>query len=349
MNILILTKNWVGDVIFEMPAIRVVKENFPGAHLIAVTKPRCVEVLEANPYVDEVIPFDEKGKDQSLIAKLRFVLNLRRRRIDKAFLFHRSGTRARLAYLAGARERIGYDTKSRGALLTCRVPEPEGPIHDVQYFLDLLRAAGLKVDGDYQYEFYFTEADEVRAIQILNDHGLEPGNIVAVQPGANWAPKRWPVEYYRELVGKLIEKYSVQVVITGTSEDEPLAQVIRRGPDDQSVVSLCGKTKIRELGALFSKCQLLIANDSGPLHIGAGVGTNVIGIFGPTAPRETAPLGRGRNFLIHYAPEGVKLPWIGKYFPSPWMEHISVDQVLKVIEREELMKTSARSQFSRYP
>ena len=210
MNIVVFTKNWVGDVIFEMPAIRVIKENFPESRLLAVTTPRCVEVLEANPYVDEVIEFDEKGQDRTLAAKARFVLKLRKCRIDKAFLFHRSGTRARLACFAAVRERIGYNTKRRGSFLTCAVPEPEGPIHDVQYFLDLLRAAGLKVEGDYPYEFYFSQVDDERATSLLKDYGLDSENLVAVHPGANWAPKRWPAEYYRELVRRLIEKYVVQ-------------------------------------------------------------------------------------------------------------------------------------------
>ena len=337
MNILVFTKNWLGDVIFETPAIRALKENFPDSYLIAITPRRCVEVLEVNPYVNEVIAFDEKEEDKSIFAKWRLIQNLRKRRIDKAFLFHRSSTRARIAYWAGARERIGYDTKGRGSLLTCAVPEHDGPIHDVQYFLDLLRQAGLWVQGDYHYEFYFSEEDRGKAQILLSEHSLEPEKLVAINPGANWIPKRWPPEYFRQLAKRLIERFQIQVVLTGSVEDKPVADVVLNGGGSASMVSLCGKTTLRELGALFSKCRLVISNDTGPLHIGAGVGVNVVGIFGPTAPLETAPLGRGRNVIIHYAPEGVKLPWIGKKFPSPWMELISVDTVFQTIEKEKLL------------
>jgi len=99
-------------------------------------------------------------------------------------------------------------------------------------------------------------------------------------------------------------------------------------------------------GAVLSRCQLLIANDSGPLHIGTGVGTNVIGIFGPTAPRETAPMGLGRNMIVQYAPEGVTLPWIGKNFPhGDWMEHISVESVFDLIVREKLIESHGFVKF----
>jgi heptosyltransferase II len=332
MNIAVFTKNWIGDVIFETPAIRVIKENFPDAHLIAVTSRRCVEILQVNPYVDEVIIFEE-----NFFLKLKLVLALRKKQIDKAFLFHRSGTRAQIAYLGGIKERIGYDTNRRGSFLTHAITEPEEPIHDVQYFLDLLRLAGLNVQGDYHYKLYFSETDCQRAEQLIRENGFESERLIAINPGANWAPKRWPSAYFRELAHKLINQFGVQVILTGSGDDQAVANEILNGKANSQIISLCGKTTIRELGALYSMCRLVISNDTGPLHVAAGVGANVVGIFGPTQPLETAPLGSGKNVLVQYAHEGVELPWIGKYFPSPWMELISVDDVFSVIEKENLI------------
>jgi heptosyltransferase II len=340
VNILVFTKNWVGDVIFEMPAIRVIKENYPAAHLIAVTTPRCVDILAANPDVDEVMTFDEKSTQKSVFSKLWFTSILRQRKIHQAYLFHRSSTRARIAYFSGAKMRVGYDTKGRGFWLTHAVPQPKEPMHDVHYFLNLLSAAGLRVGIDCHYEFFFKDDDAMHAQALLDAHALDPKRLVAINPSANWERKRWPTEYYKMLVRRLIKLYDVQIVITGTAEDQQVADQILDQSGELPIFSLCGKTTICQLGALLSKCQFLVSNDSGPLHIGTGVGTNVLGIFGPTAPRETAPLGRGKNILIHYAPPGMKLPWIGKHFPSPWMELITVDEVLKVIEREELLTKS---------
>lgn len=339
MNIAVFTKNWLGDVIFETPAIRAIKENFPHSHLIAITSPRCVEILEANPYVDEVMTFDEKEESRSFFEKFRFVLNLRTKRVQKVFLFHRSSTRARLVWLAGIPERIGYQAKDK-TFLTQAVPEPYGPIHDVEYFIHLVRQAGLQVRGEYAYEFYYQEEDKRRAEELLQTLGLNSTRLVAINPGANWPPKRWPAEYFRELAERLIERYKVQIVLTGSYEDQSVAELILDSHENPNMFSLCGKTTVRELGALFSMCQLVISNDTGPLHIAAGVGINVVGLFGPTQPLETGPLGHGKNIMIQYAPESVKLPWIGKQFeefPSPWMELITVGEVFEVIEREQLL------------
>lgn len=345
MNIALFTKNWIGDIIFETPAIRAIKENFPDAYLIAITPRRCVEVLETNPYINEIIPFDEREEGRSFISKLRLILALRKRKIEKAFLFHRSGTRARLAYWGGAKERIGYDTKKRGFFLTCAVPEPEEPVHDVQYFLNLVRSSGLRVAENCHYEFYFSETDRAKAEELIREYRLEPERLIAINPGANWIPKRWPPAHFRGLARKLIDHFGAQIVLTGNHEDLAVANEILNGESSSQIVSLCGKTTIRELGALYSFCRLVISNDTGPLHVAAGVGANVVGIFGPTQPLETAPFGSGKNVVVQYTHEGVKLPWIGKHFPSPWMELISVEDVLNAIEKEKLIQFNACRQI----
>ena len=293
--------------------------------------------MEANPYVDEILPFGDDNEERNIFNQLKFVYRLRKLKIDRAYLFHRSATRAQLMCWAGVAERIGYDTKGRNKFLTCSVSEPEGPIHSVQYFLDLLRASGHQVQNDYYYEFYFTPEDLKKVGSLLNEHQLNPDRLVAINPGANWEPKRWPPAYFQQLAECLVHQYGIQIVITGSVKDSSMAEEIVNHSAQVSMVSLCGKTSVRELGALFSKCRLVISNDTGPLHIAAGVGANVIGLFGPTAPQETGPLGRGRNVVIHYFPEGAKLPWKEKKFPFPWMELISVDQVVQTIEKERLL------------
>ena len=337
MNIVIFTKNWIGDVIFETPAIRAIKENFPKAYLIAITPRHCVEILQVNPYIDEVIPFDAREEEKGLIAIWHFIRRLKKQPIEQAYLFHRAQKHAWIAFLAGAKKRIGYRTKGRRFILTQAIEEPEGPIHDVQYFLDLLRSAGLKIQGEYPYEFFYSPEDETKVRSWFEEYGLSSSKLVALNAGANWLPKRWPPEYFQDLAHRLVEKYGVQIILTGSKEDESTVRTIMGSRNGSNMVSFCGKTTIRELGALFSKCRLVVSNDSGPLHIATGVGTNVVGLFGPTQPLETAPLGRGRNVVVHYAPEGMKLPWIGKNFPSPWMESIRVEEVLRVIEREGLL------------
>lgn len=326
MKILIFTKNWLGDVIFETPVIKAIKRNFPEAELICATTPRCEEILKKNPYVDRVAVFDERSTHKSLRAKLEFVAWLRKENIDKAFIFHRSFSRVLLTVLGGVRERIGYATKGRRFLLTRAVPNTRTDQHHVYYFLDLLQKAGLKVDVDPYCEFYFSEEDDQAAADLLSDKGLDLSGLVAFNPGGNRFNKRWPTRHFAMLADLLVERYRTSVVITGHTQDDPLASEITHGTRRAKPVSLCGNTRLGELGAVFSRCRLVVSGDSGPLHIAAGAGANVIALFGPTNARWTGPCGRARNIVIQAESRNDRS-----------MESIEPSRVMQIIEREKLL------------
>jgi len=338
MVIACVLKNWLGDVVFSTPAIRALRYHFPLATIVCLAPKRCVPILEANPYVDQVMVFDERHEHRGWLAKLKLISDLKRLKIDRAYLFHRSFTRALLLTLGGAKNRIGYLHKWRQFLLTQAYQEPEGVHHAVDVSLELLRQSGLAVTGDALYEFYFNKNDLEEVKSLLKRTSFKAGRLVAVNPGANWPPKRWPVEHFAELVQELTTRFQVNVIITGGEADQPLADIILRANDSERVVSICGQSSLRQLGALFSLCSLVISSDSGPLHIAGGVGTNVIGIFGPTDPVRTGPRGRGKNIIIHYVPEGQTVPWYGENFPGKgWMDRISAAEVMAAIEKEKLL------------
>ncbi len=331
-------KNWLGDVVFSSAAIRVIRQNFPTAKIVCMAPGRCLPILEANPNVDEVIPFDERSEQRGIIAKLKLIGQLRQFKFDHVYLFHRSFTRALMVWLSGAKQRIGYNTKGRGFLLTRSISEPKEKMHAVDWALELIRRSGLPVTTDALYDFYFTKEDLKKVKELLSKVGAGPGRLVALNPGANWFPKRWPVERFRDLAAELVRRYDVQVIVAGAQNDKALSDTIVAGARDPRVFSLAGQTQLRELGALFSLCSLVISSDSGPLHIAGGAGAHVLGMFGPTDPAITGPRGHGKNVVIHYVPEGEKVPWFGNRFPkNGWMEHISVEEVLKTIEREKLL------------
>src|SRR3989338_11000371 len=157
-KILIVNVNWVGDVIFSTPFIRVVREANPDAYIACLLHPRCAEALEGNPCLNEIIFYHEETKHRSIGGKLKLIAELRRRRFDVAFILHRSFTKALLTFLAGIRERIGYATKNRELILTKVVEEPMEETHKVDYFLNIARAAGIPA-SDTSYEFFIQDSD----------------------------------------------------------------------------------------------------------------------------------------------------------------------------------------------
>ena len=341
-RILIFTKNWLGDVIFEEPFIRALKRKFPQSYIVCVTNYRCKDVVAAHPHVDEIIEFDDRRQDKGIIAKLKLIVLLRKKNITKAFILHRSFSRAVIIFFASIPERFGYATKKRGFLLTQPIQEPSGKIHRVDYFLHILKQTGLYIDALHanRYQFYIMHTDKEYIMSLLKSIAIEPHTFVSIHPGANWPPKRWPAKNFIDCINQINATYDVPIVITGGNDDIDIAQKIISAVTGRKPISLCGKTTIRQLGALLSLSRLVISADSGPLHIASGMGVPVIGLFGPTDPNITGPRGQDQCFIIKNVPSQCTLPCYEEHCPlNECMSDIGADRVLSIIKKHYLLET----------
>jgi heptosyltransferase II len=339
-KIVVFTKNWLGDVIFEEPFIRALKRRFPACTITCITTDRTKEILEANPRIDEVWTFDDRKKDRSLARKFGLYRRIASARFTHGFLLHRSFSRALLFYCARIPFRCGYATKMRRPLLTHALDEPKQALHRVDYLLALLRDFGLytAAEGAEEYRFYYTESD-TRAIKVLlQEQGMESGGFLCMNPGANWPVKRWPPERFAACADMLDASYHIPIVITGSSRDQELASEILQKTQAKRVISLCGKTSIRELGALFARARCVITGDSGPLHIAAGVGTPTIALFGPTSRVETGPRGVGRAYVLQKTPRECRTPCFD-YTCKDYrcMQALHADDVYACIKEEAIL------------
>jgi len=239
--------------------------------------------------------------------------------------------------MGGIPERIGYRTEKRGWVLTRAVDPPRQPMHQVDYFLLLLKWAGLRVKFGAEYQFFCRPEDEARAEQLLESKGLSKGSFVAFHIGANWAPKRWPASHFARLADRVAGYFSCPIVLTGSPSDEAIAEEIIKSSQRARLVSLCGKTSLGVLGAIYRRAAWLVSSDSGPLHIASGVGTPVVALFGPTCPLLTGPRGTGKKIVIQYVPEGYSVPWKSEESPKEgWMEQIDPEIVVKRIVEEDV-------------
>jgi len=336
-RILIFNVNWLGDIIFSSPFIKAVREIFPDSYIACAVPPRCKEILETNTRINELIVFDENGSEKTFWGKLNFAFKLRKEEFDTAFILHRSLARALITFIAGINERVGYDTKGRGFLLTKRLNSPTEDIHKVEYFLGLAKAIGADTSKK-DYEFFITEPDRKRADCILEANGVYYDDKFAVlNPGGNWMPKRWPAYKFAELADKLIEKYNTKILITGAAKDEALADEISSHMKNKPI-SICGKTKIRELASIFEKAKLVISGDSGPMHIAVSTGTNVIALFGPTSVDITGPYGKG-NYVVMKKDVGCHAPCYDfRCSDNRCMKAITADDVIGAIEEKGYLK-----------
>ncbi|MDP6686091.1 MAG: lipopolysaccharide heptosyltransferase II [Candidatus Omnitrophota bacterium] len=331
-RILVVNVNWLGDTIFATPVFKALRENFPEAYIAVLTHPRCVEILEGNPNINEIILYEEKGRDRHLINRFALISQLKSKKFDFAVILRKSLSRTMILFLSKIPERIGYGNRRSGFLLTKRILLPAKNTHRVDYFLGLLRAIGINPRST-GYEFFVTKEDKANGDELLKKEGLKSGeNFIVINPGGNWDLKRWPKEKFAKLGDAISRKFNIRIILTGADKDIQLCKSISKAMKNKPIVC-CGKTNLKTLGAIFQKAKWVIANDSGPMHIAAAVKTPVIALFGPTSPDVTGPYGDGVYRVLHKEPEpDCEIPCYNlECEDNKCMKAIDVEDVLEAI------------------
>ena len=343
-KILVLRYRFIGDTILTVPFLRNLRRAEPDAYIAWVVAPGSSDVIQGIPYVDELIYWDpvtihadSRGAHRTLGSKLAFIRDLRSRRFSKTYVLKRSFGSALIGLLSGAKQRIGFNTEGRGFLLTKGIPYRNDQ-HEVQSFLDVLRADDVPVLDDY-LEAWLSEDEHEFADRFFLDVGVaEDEVVIGIHPFAANPPRAWHLDNFIELAHRLQERYKVRLLFFGGPRDKEALPAIRAGLK-QPPIEAIGSTSIRQTMALLSRCQLLVCNDSGIMHLAASLQVPLVVLFGPQSPVRFGPWGKSCRIVSQKFP---CVPCKQKFFtecePSPrgrpaCLEAITVDMVLEEIEQ----------------
>ncbi|MFA5008365.1 MAG: lipopolysaccharide heptosyltransferase II [Candidatus Omnitrophota bacterium] len=294
-RILVVSVNWLGDAIMTTPAFRAVKEKFPLSLVSVMAPERVKDVFSGNPYIDEIIIFDEKKNHKSFLSKLHFVKQLRERKFDTVFLIHRSFTRALICFLAGIKTRIGYRRLKNTFVVNKMIDSPKNNIHKQDYYLNIFEKMGIAV-YDKTPKVYVPQKMQEKYKTELSKIRSKHAYLVGINPSANWLLKRWPQKNFAALCDKLTKELNCGIIFIGDKNDSPVINGVIAEMKN-TPYNFCGKTNINELAALVENVDLFISNDSGPAHLAASLGINTLVLFGPTSSQLSAPRGRAVTIL----------------------------------------------------
>lgn len=293
-KLLVRGTNWVGDAVMTMPALRALRKGLPDTKISLLVRPWVAPLFGNNPDINEIILYEKKYN--SLIGKLRLSSMLKSKGFCSSILFQNAFDAALIAFLSGIPERIGYNRDGRGFLLTNAIPfdNDDRKMHHVDYYLNILRKAGIKAEYSLPYIFLSIE-ERLMARDILKDLKRP---VVGINPGASYgSTKRWPPDRFAEVSRRIISELDGSAVVFGGQSEIGIAEEIvsnfQLSTLNSQLLMMAGKTDLRELSALISECDIFLTNDSGPMHIGYAVRTPLIAIFGSTDPALTGPLGKG--------------------------------------------------------
>ena len=287
-KILLIRLRRIGDIIMTTPALSVLREIFPKAHLSYVVEEPYQELAEGNPILSEVLILPQ---NQSTKDFLRFIRQIQKKKYDVVLDFH-GGPRASLMTLfSKAKLKIGYRIKYRNFIYDIVLPRShkEGPIHSVENHLNLVKALGVSINTSPPLSLPPATADEAERVRnLIEENNLTDSKIVVLHISAGNEFRHWGIENLVGLSRLLSQNPEIKIVLIGTDEDKNAEQIILK-ESQAPLASLVGRLNLRELRELISSSSLFIGPDSGPMHIAASTPTPIVSYFGPTLPAHFAP------------------------------------------------------------
>jgi heptosyltransferase III len=277
-NRILLTRlKFIGDIVLTTPLIHTLRERYPDAYIAYLGDKSGVSLLEQNPYLDEIFSIDFTRN--TALQQLGLFYRLNRKRFDLVVDLFCNPRSAILSYATRARVRVGGDLPGRGKLYTIRIKDDGVPKSAVEFHYQSLKAAGIEPKY-FAPEIFLTEDEKKESRRYLEWQGIDFSRpIVALHPGGTWPAKLWPADRFANLADSLIAKTHAQIILTKGPKDGDAAGKVESSAVG-GVLSL-PVLPLRQLAAILSLCSAYVANDSGPMHIAAAVGTPTIGLFGP--------------------------------------------------------------------
>ncbi len=337
-RILICRLSAVGDCILTMPMLCALRDRYPRAHLVWVAEPGPATLLKDHPALDQLIVV-EKGWLKSW-AKIRAVRQqLRALHFDVAVDPQSLSKSAILAWLSGARRRLGFQAPRGRELslwLNTDFVKPSAE-HLLDCQLELLQPLGVDAPRIEYRLPVDPQAEEVAEAFLLRAH-LQ-GGFVAMNPGAGWDSRLWPADRFGCVARELGQRHQVSTLaVWGGQRERTWAEQIVAHSGGHAV--LAPPTSLPELAALLQRARLLVAADTGPLHLASAVGTTCVGLHGTTRYQASGAHG-DRHISIQEWYQGGRRR-ARRRAANDAMQAIQVDRVVKACE-EVLARPAAVS------
>lgn len=274
IRILIIHTAFIGDIVLSTPLIKKLRDTYPKAEITYLTTPVGASILRNNPHLNHIIEYDKRGEHKGIKGFWAIAKKLKMEAYNLVITPHRYLRSTFLTFLTGAPIRRGYDSAAASFLYNERVHYDKSK-HEVEKLLSFVP----KDEGKrYEIEIFPTEL-EVEKVDKLLEKRRE--KVVVVAPGSKWFTKKWPLEYFNRVIKELEKREDTTVVVVGGKEE-----MFFNMPLANTTIDLRGKTTLLELAEAIRRADIVLTNDSSPIHIASAFpNVRILALFGPTVEK----------------------------------------------------------------
>ena len=273
MRILIIHTAFIGDIVLSTPLIKKIKDTYPDSDITYVTTPSGEAILKNNPHLNNIIVYDKRGEHKGISGVWQLGKRLRYENFNMVITPHRYLRSSILSWLSRSPIRKGYDIASGSCLFTEKI-KYDRTKHEIEKLLSFVAPENKK---RYEIELYPGEKEKMKGDNLWKENLLEDKKVVVLAPGSKWFTKQWPVEYFNKLAKSLKKLSNVRLIVVGGKDE------INLPIEKENIIDMRGKTSLLELADILSRADVVVTNDSSPIHIASAFKKpRIFALFGPT-------------------------------------------------------------------
>ena len=326
-RILLIKPRGIGDIVLSTIVLKNINNHFPSAIIHYLVEEFAQDSLRYHPIVDKVLTM----KKSEFVLKVAH--RIRKERYDLVIDLYSNPRTAQITFLSGAKFRAGYSYKGRKYAYNVPATSERGNVHSAEHNLELLKCLDIPVTSK-EIQYHFSEKATQKAIEYFNKIRNDVDFIVGIVPSGGWESKRCDKEKWVEIIDKFRFKDKSNfkfrfLILWGPGDEKDVEYINNKLPE---ITTVAPKTSVDELAALISQCDLIIANDSGPMHIAAALNVAVIGLFGPTDPAKHGPYSSKSAYILKEDLHCIKCNMLVCPYNHECMKELDVDEIINNAE-----------------
>lgn len=288
-KILCIKPRGIGDIVLSTIILDNLIAQYPNAKIDYLTEDFAKNAVANNPLVNKVLTMHKT--EFPLIVSYR----IRKEKYDMLIDLWSNPRSAQITFFSGVKYRVGYAYRGRKYAYNILGTSGKGEHHSAEHNLELLKPLGVNIISK-NIHYAVGLIDKNFAEDFFNGNNINNKMIIGIIPAGGWESKRCDKEKWVEISSAAVKKFNCKILVLWGPGDESDAEYIKSSLGNDCIIA--PKSSLTQMAALIAKCKIVIANDSGPMHISAALGIPTLGIFGPTNPKAHGPYSSNSDYVI---------------------------------------------------